>query len=114
MGGTECSECLSFYVFYLACVRIIVLLGLPEEPVHAVADARSDVYVFQECEVRKSDLEVMRHSVLELVPESRLVEFGCLEVDPVLQRGVVSEGEFLVETLLAHSVLSLERIESAH
>ena len=115
--GVSCakgSECLSFYVFYLSCVWVIFLFSLPEEPVHSIADARSYVYVFQQCEIRKSDLEVVSHTVLELVPESWLIELRCLEVDPVLQRGVVAEGEFFVETLLTDSVLSFERIESAH
>ena len=114
MRGSECAERLAFYIFYLASVRVICLLGLSEEPVHSIADARSDVYVLEEREVRKSDLEVVCHAVLELVPESRLVELGSLEVDLVLQGGVVTEGELLVKTLLSDSVLSLERIESAH
>ena len=55
----------------------------------------------------------MSHTVLELVPESRFVELGSLEVDLVLQCRVVSEREFLVKSFLADSVLSFERIESA-
>ena len=71
---------------------------------------------FQESEVRKSYLEIMRHSVLELIPEFRTVEieFTCLEVDSVLKCCVVTEREFLIETFLADSVLPLERVESVH
>jgi len=55
----------------------------------------------------------MSHTVLELVPESRLVEFRCLEADAVLQGCIVSEGELLVPLFLSDPVLLLERIETA-
>ena len=114
MCGSECSECLCLNIFHHSCIRIVLLFCLAEEPVHTVGDTRCDIDVFQQCEIRKTDLEVVCHTILELVPEAWLVELRCLEVDPVLQRGVVAEGEFFVETLLTDSVLSFERIESAH
>ena len=95
-----CSECAEYSALdilnaHFSSLRIYysLLLCLSEEPVHTVADARCDVDVFQESEVRKSDLEVMSHTILELVPEVRAVEieFTCLEIDPVLKRGVVTE-----------------------
>ena len=91
VGGSECTEHLSFHVFNLARVRIVYLLRVSEEPVHTIRHTRGDVDVFQEREVRKTDLEVVVHTVLELVPESWLVELGRLETDPVLERGVVTE-----------------------
>ena len=45
-------------------------------PVHTVTDARSDVYVFEQGEIRQTDLEIVGHTVLHLVPESRLSEFA--------------------------------------
>ena len=74
VGGSESAEHLSFYVLYAACVGVVFFLGVPEEPVHAVAYTRGDVDVFEKSEVRQSDLEIMGHTVLELVPEARFVE----------------------------------------
>ena len=56
----------------------------------------------------------MGHSVLELVRESRLSELLSLEVDLILDGGVVTEGDFLPGLFLTHSVLLLERVERAH
>ena len=41
--------------------------------------------VFESREVRKTDLEVVCHTILELVPEAWLVELRGLEVDSVLE-----------------------------
>ena len=118
--GSECAEYSSLDILnaYFACLRIHygLLFGLSEEPVHSVADAWSDIDIFQKGKVRESDLEVMCHSVLESVPEIRTVQvkFTCLEVDSVLECSVVTKGELLVEALLADSVLPLERVESVH
>ena len=113
MSSSECAEHLSFDVFNLSRVRVIFLLSIPEEPVHTITYARCDVYVFEEREVRKTDLEIVGHTILELVPEAWLVELGGFEIDPVLQRCVISEGEFLIPLLLADPVLAFERVESA-
>ena len=110
----ESPELAGINLLHLVSGRIVFSFSLSEEPVHAVADARREIDVFEQCECRQPYLEVVRHSVLELVQESRLVEFGGLEINLVLQRGAVSEREVLVELLLAHSVLLLERIEAAH
>ena len=56
----------------------------------------------------------MRHSVLELVKESFLSEFACLEIDLVLQSRIVTEGDFFPGFLFAHTVLLFERIEGAY
>ena len=112
--GSEMAECLAFDLLHLSGFRIIFLLYLLEVPVHSVLDTRGDIDVFECREVRKSDLECMCHTVLEFIPESGFVEFGCLEVYPVLEGSIVTEGEFLIEFLLSYPMLSLERIESAH
>ena len=91
MGRSEMSESLALDFFDHSGLRVIFLLDLSEIPVHSVLDTRCDVYVLEGCEVRKTDLEGVGHTVLELVPESRLVELGCLEVDPVLECSVVTE-----------------------
>ena len=83
--GSEFSEHLSLDVFNSARIRIIFFGSLPEEPVHSVTDARGDVDIFEQGEIRQSDLEIMGHTVLEFVPETWFVEFGSLEIDPVLQ-----------------------------
>ena len=108
------AESLAFDLLYLAGLRIVFLFNLLEIPVHSVLDTRSDIDVFECRKVRKSDLECMCHTVLEFVPESGFVEFGCLEVYPVLEGSIVTEGEFLIEFLLSYPMLPLERIESAH
>ena len=81
----ERAESLALYVFYPVCLRVVFLFGLTEEPVHSISDARSDVDVFEGSEVRKSDLEIVSHSVLELIKKARLLEFRSLEIDPVLE-----------------------------
>ena len=111
---SECTEHLAFYILYSSCIRIVLLLGLSEEPVHTVGHARSYIDVLHKREVRETDLEVMCHTILELVKQTRLFELAGLEADLVLQRGVVAEGELLIERLLSDSVLLLERIETAH
>ena len=114
LRDSECSECLSFYVFDLSKFSIVLFFRLTEEPVHAVRYTWRDVYVLECSEVRETDLEIMGHSVLELVHKSRLAELRCLEADLVLERCVVSERELLVPFLLADSLFLLERIESVH
>ena len=86
---SECSEHLTLDIFYLSRLCIIFLLSVSEEPVHSVTYAWSDIDVFQQGEVRKTDLEVMCHTILEFVPESRLIELRGLEADPVLKRSVI-------------------------
>ena len=107
----ERTELLSHLCLHAVCLRIKICLALPEEPVHAVAYVRSHIQILEQCEIRKLDGEVVRHSVLELVHEPRLAELGSLEVDLVLDGGVVAKRELLVETLLPDPVLDLERIE---
>ena len=85
-----------------------------EEPAHSVLDTRSDINVLECSEVRETDLEVMVHTVLELVHETWLTEFRCLEVDLVLQGSVVSEREFFIPFFLTDPYLLLERIESVY
>ena len=111
MGCSECTEHLALYILYLLSLIVIFLLRLPEEPVHSVADAWSDIDIFHQCEVRKTDREVMGHTVLELIPETWLVELRCLEVDSVLKRCVITKRELLIPLLLTYSVLLLEWVK---
>ena len=53
----------------------------------------------------------MSHAILELVNKARFSELRGLEIDLVLDGCVVTQGEFLVETLFPDPVLDLERIE---
>ena len=85
LGDANGAECLAFNRFNLTKFGIIFFFGLAEEPVHAVLYTRCDVDILEGCEVRQANLEIMGHSVLELVEKSRLSEFGCLEVDSVLK-----------------------------
>ena len=55
----------------------------------------------------------MGHAVLELVKKTILSEFARLEVDLVLQSGIVTEGDLFPGLFLAHPVFLLERIEGA-
>ena len=114
LRNAEVAELSTGLCLHLVGLRIELIFGLAEEPVHSVADARSEIQVFRNGEIRQSDLEIMGHSVLEPVQEARLLEVGNLERHLVLEGGAVSEGELLVEFLLADSVLSLERIEPRH
>ena len=114
MRSSEMAECATLYIFHLSCLRVIFLLVFPEIPVHSVLNARSHIDVLECREVRQTDLEIVGHSVLELIPESRLVELRCLEIYPVLESGVITERELLVELLLADPVLSLERVEAVY
>ena len=98
MRGSEFAELVAFDFFYFIRVGIVYLFRSPEKPVHAVADARSEVYVLEQGEIRQTDAETVGHSVLELVQKSRLVEFGCLEIYLVLQRGVVAERKFFIKS----------------
>ena len=82
--GPEMVEHLSLDILHLAGLLVVNLFGLPEEPVHSVGEARGDVYVLEQREVGKTDLEIVGHTVAHLVPESRLVELRSLEVYAVL------------------------------
>ena len=112
--GPECAELLSLYFFHGIRVGVIHPFRGVEKPVHAVAYARSEVYVLEEREVRQTDLEIVGHSVLELVQKSRLVELGSLEIHLVLYRGAVAERKLFVKLFLADPVFSFERVEPAH
>ena len=108
------AELLSHLHLHAVGLAVEIGLALAEEPVHAVAHARSDIKVLQKGEIRKLDGEVVGHTVLELVQETRLAELRRLEIDLVLQGRVVAQREFLVDAFLADPVLSLERVESRH
>ena len=56
----------------------------------------------------------MGHYVLEFVHESVFHKFRGLEIHLVLQRGVITEGELLIELLLTYTILSLERVKSLY
>ena len=87
LANTKCSELFadfsgrhtgSRHKFSLVVVFRFNELELrrTEMPVHSVTYARSDVYVFEQGEIRQTDLEIVGHTVLHLVPESRLSEFS--------------------------------------
>ena len=114
-----------------------------EHPVHAIVDAGRDVDVFEERKVGQADLEGMCHAVgetLEGLHTQRVTHFlhtvhisvriylrnevavlvhleilhiSQLEVDAVLEGSGVTEGNLLIELLLAHAVLLLERVEAS-
>ena len=109
---SECSEHLTLDIFYLSRLYIIFLLSVSEEPVHSVTYSWSNVDILHKGEVRKTDLEIVVHTVLELIPKSRLIEFRCLEVDSVLQRCTISERKLLEPLFFSDSMLELEWIES--
>ena len=118
------------------------LRTLGEHPVHAIADAGRDVDVFEERKVGQADLEGMRHTVgktLKCLHSQRVSHFlhavyvsvgihlrdevavlvhleilhiPQLEVDAVLEGSGVTEGNLLIELLLAHAVLLLEGVET--
>ena len=75
---------------HLAGLLVVEAFPLVKEPVHTVGDARGEIYIFEQSEVRQAYLEVVGHTVLHLVPEARLVEFRCLEIDFVLECRIVS------------------------
>ena len=70
--------------FHPVGFRIEFVVGLAEEPVLSVTYARREVQVLCQCEVRKTDLEVVCHTILELVHEAVFHEFRGLEADFVL------------------------------
>ena len=53
----------------------------------------------------------MSHTVLELVKKARLLELRSLEVDLVLERGIITERELLIPFFFSYSDLLFERIE---
>ena len=113
LGDSECAELPAVLSLHLVGFRIEHIIRLAEEPVLAIADARGEIQVLGKREVRKPDLEIVCHSVLELVQEALFHELGRLEINLVLECCAVAEGEFLVEFLFADAVFLLERIESA-
>ena len=74
MSCSKISEILAIHRFNLLCFRIINLLVLSEEPVHSVGNGRSDIDIFQQSEIRKSYLEIMRHTTLEFIGKPRFHE----------------------------------------
>ena len=113
LGHAEGVELGAREFFDLVGLGIVAILTLPEHPVHSVADRRIDVQILEQLEVGQADAEIVRHAVLELVEESLLPEFRSLEVDLVLQCGIVAQRELLIKTLLANPLLALEGVEGA-
>ena len=114
LRDAEGAELTALDRFGLVRLRVVDILGLAEEPVHAVTDAGGDVDVLEQGEGRQADREVVVHAVLELVQELRrdaAFQLGHLESDLVLQGRVVAEGYLLIDLLLADAHLALERIE---
>ncbi len=101
--------------FNLVGFRVVFVIRRSEEPVLRIADARVDAYVLHQLEVRQAYAEVVGHTVREPVKETRVleVELTCLEVDLVLERGVVTERNLFVESLLSYPVLAFERVQGA-
>ena len=114
MGGAESAELAAFTFFHTVCLRVVIPFRLVEKPVHSVCNARSHIDILEQGKIRKAYLEIMRHTVLELVPETGLVEFGGLEIYLVLKSRAVSERELFIELFLADPVFPFERIEPAH
>ena len=116
LRDAEVVERVRFHGLHLVGIGIVRIFRLAEEPVLRIAYARVDAYVFEQLEVRQAYAEIVGHAVLEFVREFLVlqVEFRGLEVDLVLQCGIVGKADLLVELLLAHTVLFLERVDRAH
>ena len=91
LGNAEVAELSSGMRLHLVGLRIELIFGLAEEPVLAVAHARGEIEIFRNGEVRQANLEVVRHAVLELVEEARLLQLRSLESDLVLEGRAVSQ-----------------------
>ena len=114
LAYAECAELTAVMGFHTVCFGVEFIIGTAEIPVLAVTYARSEVQVLREGEIRQTYLEIMSHTILKLVQKAVFHELRGLEIDPVLKRGAISQREFFVEFLLAHTVLSLERIKPCH
>ena len=91
LGDAEGVELRARKFLDLVGFGIVAVFTLAEHPVHAVTHRRVDVEVLEQLEVGQAYAEVVRHAVLELVQEPFLPEFGRLEIDFVLERGVVAQ-----------------------
>ena len=111
MCGTEGAELFAHLGLHAVCLWIEIRLALAEKPVHAVTHIRGHIQVFEKSEIRQFYRKIMSHAILELVNKARFSELRGLEIDLVLDGCVVTQGEFLVETLFPDPVLDLERIE---
>ena len=114
LGYSEMAELMSLHGLDLVLFRVVFIFGLSEEPVHSVADGRGDIDIFHNHERRKTNVEIVGHSVLQSVEHINLPELRCLEIYLVLESRAVSERYLFVEFLLSDPVLLLERIDCAH
>ena len=114
LRDSEFAEKPAVHLVQPAGLAVVGIVSLPEEPVHSVTYARGEVKILQKGKIREPNLEIVLHSVLELVREAFLAEFRGFEGYLVLERCAVAQGELLVELFLADAVLLLERIEPGH
>ena len=120
-----------------------ILPPLREHPVHAVRNVGAHIDVLEQGKAGKAYLEVVRHAVGHLVQDLRaqgvaefldpvcftaqiclisilvsvhhiVLDFPQFEINPVLERGVVTKGYLLIEPFLTHPLLALEGIETVH
>ena len=98
--------------FYLARLFIIITFIDAEIPILTVRNRGRKIQVAKQSEARQAYAEVMGHAIGELVIESFLSELRCLEIDFILKRSTVTEGDFFVKTLLSYAVFSFKGIES--
>ena len=113
LGDAERAELVAPDGLHLVGIGVVAAGLFPEEPVHAIADARGELQVFEERETGQADGEIVVHAVLHPVEHVAVeAELAGLERHLVLQGRTVAEGDLLVEALLADAVLPLERIEA--
>ena len=114
LSNTEILEKSGSFCLKLVRLGIVILVLGTEEPVHAVRHGGSQGEVLEYGECRKSYGEIVRHTRLHLVPEIRVAHLAGLEIDLVLEGGVVAQGKLLVPLLGTYPVLPSERIETVY
>lgn len=100
--------------FDLTAFFVVITFITAEVPVLTVRNRGSKIKVAQQSEVRQAYAEVMRHAIAELVVKSLFAEFRSLEIDFILKRRTVTEGDFLVKTLFSYAVFAFEGIEGRY
>jgi len=80
-------------------------------PTFGIVERWSDVDVFQKVE-RSRDGHRMLHAVFPILEQRRMQQFVFFRGDGVGQGSRVVHADFLIPSLLAHRMLTLERIEA--
>ena len=75
MRHAQSAEHSAFTVLDGVGLLIEIGLLLVEEPVHSIGHGRSHVDILEQGEIRKTDLEIVRHTVVELFGKAWLTQF---------------------------------------